>query len=297
MKQNEKHSKFESWILASRPKTLLAAFVPVMVGSSLALNEGKFTLIYALVALICSVLIQTGTNFVNDLYDYLLGADNENRKGPKRVLLAGLISVNEMKIGIYTVFILAFVLGLYLVYIRGILVLIIGVASILAAIAYTTGPFPLAYKGLGDIFVFMFFGVVGTVGTFYVHTGQISLLSFLVSIPVGSLITNILVVNNLRDIEEDKATGKNTLAVRMGKTFTKYQFLFLTIVSFLVPAFLFFFYEYSLIIFLPYLTIPIAYRITVTLFTTEGHTLNKTLEMTARLSAIFGLLFSLALVL
>ena len=150
---------------------------------------------------------------------------------------------------------------------------------------------------LGDIFVFMFFGVVGTVGTFYVHTGQISLLSFLVSIPVGSLITNILVVNNLRDIEEDKATGKNTLAVRMGKTFTKYQFLFLTIVSFLVPAFLFFFYEYSLIIFLPYLTIPIAYRITVTLFTTEGHTLNKTLEMTARLSAIFGLLFSLALVL
>lgn len=293
----EKSSKFQSWILASRPKTLLAAFVPVMVGSSLALNEGKFTLIYALVALICSVLIQTGTNFVNDLYDYLLGADNENRKGPKRVLLSGLITVTEMKIGIYTVFTLAFLLGLYLVYIRGILVLIIGVASILAAIAYTTGPFPLAYKGLGDIFVFMFFGIVGTVGTFYVHTGQISLLSFLVSIPVGSLITNILVVNNLRDIEEDKAAGKNTLAVRMGKTFTKYQFLFLTIVSFLIPAFLFFFYKYSLVIFLPYLTIPIAYRITVTLFTTEGHKLNRTLEMTARLSAIFGLLFSLALVL
>jgi 1,4-dihydroxy-2-naphthoate polyprenyltransferase len=295
MKQVEKQSKFESWILASRPKTLLAAFVPVMVGSSIALNEKKFVLVYACIALICSVLIQTGTNFVNDLYDFISGADNEKRKGPKRVLASGLISAEEMRIGIFLVFGLAFLLGLYLVYARGILVLIIGVASILAAIAYTTGPFPLAYKGLGDVFVFMFFGVVGTVGTFYVHTKEISLLSFLVSIPVGSLITNILVVNNLRDIEEDKAAGKNTLAVRMGKTFTKYQFLFLILISFFIPAILFFFYNYSAIIFLPYLTIPIAYKITYMLFTTDGQSLNKTLEMTAKLSALFGLLFSVAL--
>ena len=176
-------------------------------------------------------------------------------------------------------------------------ILVIGVLSILAGLAYTAGPFPLAYNGLGDIFVFMFFGIVGTVGTYYLHTRDLNLVSFVASVPVGALITNILVVNNYRDIEEDKAAGKYTLAVKFGKTFSRYQFISLTIISFLVPAVLFIFFNYSILIFLPYLTFPAAYKIIVMLYKLNGMELNKTLELTARLSALFGILFSIGLAL
>ena len=291
------NDKIKYWIIASRPKTLLAALVPVMVGSAVAFNEGKLVIIYTVVALICSVLIQIGTNYANDLYDYVNGADNEKRKGPRRVLASGLISVKEMKIGIIVSFGLAFLLGLFLVYKGGLVILIIGILSILAGLAYTAGPFPLAYNGLGDIFVFMFFGIVGTVGTYYLHTKNLSLVSFIASVPVGALITNILVVNNYRDIEEDKAAGKFTLAVKFGKTFTRYQFISLTLISFLVPAVLYIFFNYSILIFLPYFTFPAAYKIIVMLYKLNGTELNKTLELAAKLSALFGILFSIGLAL
>ena len=289
--------KIESWILASRPKTLLAAVVPVMVGSALAINKGKFIFICALIALLCSLLIQIGTNYVNDLYDFLKGADNENRKGPLRVLASGLITVNEMKAGSVIVFLLAFVLGLILVYEAGIVILIIGILSIIAGIAYTAGPFPLAYNGLGDIFVFMFFGIVGTMGTYYIQAKEFSAIAFLTSIPVGALITNILVVNNFRDIDEDKAAGKKTLAVIFGKDFTRFQFLFLMLTSFATPAILYFFFDFHIWIFLPYLTFPVAYKLSVMLYTLDGLALNKTLELTAKFSALFGLLFAAGLTL
>ncbi len=289
--------KLESWVLAGRPKTLLAAVVPVLVGSALAINKGKFIFLYSAVALICSLLIQVGTNYVNDLYDFLKGADTVKRKGPLRVLASGLISVNEMKIGSVLVFLTAFLLGLYLVYVGGVVVLVIGILSILAGIAYTAGPFPLAYNGLGDLFVFIFFGVVGTIGTYYVQTKEFSFISFLTSIPVGALITNILVVNNFRDIEEDKAAGKKTLAVLFGRDFTRYQFIFLILASFLTPVILFFFFSFNIWIFLPYLTIPIAYKLISMLYTFDGLQLNKTLELTAKFSAMFGLLFSVGLTL
>jgi len=293
----EKDTKLNSWIIAGRPKTLLAALVPVMVGSAVAFNENKLVIIYSIVALMCSILIQVGTNYANDLYDFINGADNEKRKGPRRVLASGLISVKEMRLGIIFTFGLAFLLGLYLVYEGGIVILVIGVLSILAGLAYTAGPFPLAYNGLGDIFVFMFFGIVGTVGTYYLHTRELNLVSFVASVPVGALITNILVVNNYRDIEEDKAAGKYTLAVKFGKTFSRYQFISLTIISFLVPAVLYIFFNYSILIFLPYLTFPAAYKIIVMLYKLNGMELNKTLELTARLSALFGILFSIGLAL
>jgi len=200
-----KESKLNSWFLASRPKTLLAAVVPVMVGSALAISMKKFFLPYSIVALLCSILIQIGTNFTNDLYDFLKGSDTVKRKGPRRVLASGLISAKEMKVAIILVFGTTFLLGLYLVYSAGLIILWIGILSIFAGIIYTAGPFPLAYNGLGDVFVFIFFGIVGTMGTFYLHTQEISLLALLVSIPVGALITNILVVNNYRDIEEDRS--------------------------------------------------------------------------------------------
>lgn len=289
--------KLQSWLMASRPKTLLASVVPVFVGSALAISESKFVILYSIIALLCSTLIQTGTNFVNDLYDFLKGADNDKRKGPTRVLASGFISVKEMKIGSVLVFLAAFLLGMYLVYVGGQIVFIIGVLSIIAGIAYTAGPFPLAYNGLGDIFVFLFFGIVGTAGTYYVQTGEFSLLSFLASIPVGALITNILVVNNYRDIEEDRAANKHTLAVLLGKKFTRIQYLFLLAVSFLTPLFLFFKFNFSYWIFLPYLTLPIAFSLVKMIFTLHGLELNKTLENSAKLSAIFGILFSIGLVL
>ena len=290
-------NKLNLWLLASRPKTLPASFVPVMVGSALAISQGKFFLLYSIAALICSVLIQIGTNFTNDLYDYLKGADNEKRKGPMRVLVSGLISVKEMKIGISLVFGLAFLLGLYLVYSSGILILFVGIISIIAGIAYTAGPFPLAYNGLGDLFVFIFFGVVGTMGTFYLHTQEISLLAFIISVPVGAVTTNILVVNNYRDINEDKEAGKITMAVIIGKYFTRVEFILLLILCYTVSIILHFNFDYSYWVFLPYLTIPIAIVLTRMLMFYKDEELNKTLELSAKFSGIYGLLLSIGLTL
>jgi 1,4-dihydroxy-2-naphthoate octaprenyltransferase len=230
-------NKFNSWVLASRPKTLLAAVVPVMVGSALAISQNQFTFIYSFVALLCSILIQIGTNFTNDLYDHLKGADNKDRKGPERVLNSGLITPTEMKIAIVVVFGLAFLLGLYLVYSVGIVILIIGVLSIAAGLAYTAGPYPLAYNGLGDVFVFAFFGIIGTMGTYYLHMQEFTLLSFLISLPVGALITNILVINNYRDIDEDREAHKNTLVVKLGKRFARFQIISSIIISYIILIF------------------------------------------------------------
>jgi 1,4-dihydroxy-2-naphthoate polyprenyltransferase len=290
-------SKSQAWLLASRPKTLLAAVVPVVVGSALAISENKFFLPYSIIALACALLIQIGTNFTNDLYDYLKGADNEQRKGPLRVLVSGLITVKEMKIGIIIVFGLAFLLGLYLVYSVDIIVLIIGVVSIIAGLAYTAGPYPLAYHGLGDIFVFLFFGIVATAGTFYLHTHTFNLISFLVAIPVGALTTNILVVNNYRDIEEDRSASKNTLAVILGKDFTRVQFILLMMICYAVIIFLFIKYNFTAWIFLPYITLPLAFYIIRMLFVLNGKDLNRTLELTAKFSGLYGILFAIGIIL
>ena len=289
--------KFQSWVLASRPKTLLAAFVPVIVGSALAISTNKLYLPYSIIALLCSILIQIGTNFTNDLYDYLKGSDTVKRKGPRRVLATGLISVKEMRTAIILVFGLTFLLGLYLVFSVGTLILWVGIFSIFAGIIYTAGPFPLAYNGLGDLFVFLFFGVVGTMGTYYLHTQEISLLSLIVSVPVGSLITNILVVNNFRDIEEDKVANKKTLAVILGREFSKRQFIFLILISYLTSCVLYFSFDFSIWIFLPFMTLPISVILIKMLYTLTGEELNKTLELSAKFSGLYGLLFSVGLIL
>lgn len=290
-------SKFQCWILASRPRTLPAALVPVMVGSALAVYHGIFFPAYSIVALLCSILIQIGTNFTNDLYDYLKGTDTEERKGPLRVLASGLISVKEMKWGIFLVFFTAFLLGLYLVYSVGLMILWIGIFSIIAGLAYTAGPFPLAYNGLGDLFVFIFFGIVGTVGTYYLHAQQFTSLSFLISLPVGALITNILIVNNYRDIDEDKTAGKNTLAVLLGKDFSRYEYVFFILVSFFIPFLLHFKYDFNIWIFLPYITLPIAITLVKMIYALTGAQLNKTLELSAKFSALYGLLLSIGIIL
>ena len=290
-------SKWETWILASRPKTLLASAVPVIIGSSIAVFDHEFKPIAAFFALICSALIQIGTNFVNDLYDFLHGTDKKDRVGPTRVLAAGLVTPNEMKIAIIIIFGLSFLLGLYLVYIGGWIILLIGILSIMAGIAYTAGPLPLAYNGLGDIFVFIFFGFVGTVGTYYVQALQLTPFVFWVSIPVGALITNVLVVNNYRDINEDKLNGKHTLAVKLGQKFTRLQYLVFTVISYAILLVVYFTYKQELIIFLPVLSLPLAIKLIKMIYTLEGKELNKTLELTAKLSAIYGILFALGILL
>ena len=293
----ESVSKLQTWLLASRPKTLLAAVVPVMVGSALAISMKKFYLTYSIVALLCSILIQIGTNFTNDLYDYLKGSDTIKRKGPRRVLATGLISVSEMRLAIILVFGLTFVLGLYLVYSSGILILWVGILSIFAGIIYTAGPFPLAYNGLGDLFVFIFFGIVGTMGTYYLHTQEISIIAFIVSLPVGALITNILIVNNYRDIEEDREANKKTLTVILGRTFSRWQYIFLIMISYLTSFIMYLNFNYKLWIFLPMLTIPISIILIKMLYTLKGQELNKTLELSAKFAGIYGLLLSIGLIL
>jgi len=297
IEEKNKISKFQSWILASRPRTLPAALVPVMVGSALAIYQGIFFPAYSIIALLCSILIQIGTNFTNDLYDHLKGSDTKERKGPLRVLASGLISVKEMKWGIFLVFFTAFLLGLYLVYSVGLVILWIGILSIIAGLAYTAGPFPLAYNGLGDLFVFIFFGIVGTVGTYYLHAQQFTTLAFLISLPVGALITNILIVNNYRDIEEDKTASKNTLAVLLGREFSRYEYVFFILISFFIPFLLHFKYDFNIWIFLPYITLPIAITLVKMIYALTGTQLNKTLELSAKFSAIYGLLLSIGIVL
>lgn len=291
------YNKFEIWVLASRPKTLFAAFVPVIVGTSIANAEGEINLIASVVALVCSILIQIGTNFSNDLQDFIRGADSKERIGPLRVINEGLITTSQMKTAIFIVFFTALLLGLYLIYLGGVVILIIGILSILAGLAYTSGPYPLAYHGLGDFAAFIFFGLIGTIGTYYLNTGEFSTISLIASIPVGALVTNILVVNNYRDLEQDKRAGKNTLAVKLGKTFSRYEFIILMTASFIVPLIIFLSYDVKGWVFLPYLTLPIAYKLILMMFKLTGQQLNKTLELTAKFSAIFGLLFSLGFLL
>ncbi len=289
--------KFYRWILAARPKTLPAAVVPVVVGSSIAVYYNKFNFIASVIALLCSLLFQIGANFVNDLFDYLHGTDKKERTGPQRAVASGLISSNEMKLGIIIVFGLSFSFGLYLVYLGGWFIFIIGVLSIITAVAYTAGPFPLAYHALGDIAVFLFFGFAGTVGTYYVQAKEITPLIFWASVPVGALITNILVVNNYRDREEDKLSGKNTLAVIFGDKFSRFQYVFFMILSYSILFVVYFTFKKSVFVFLPILSLPIAIKLIKMIYTLKGKELNKTLELTAKLSAIYGLLFAVGILL
>jgi len=290
-------SKVESWVLAARPHTLPAAIMPVFVGISIAIHDGMIYVPTAIVTLICALLIQIGTNFINDLYDYLKGSDKKDRVGPTRVLASGLISVNEMKIGILVVFGLAFLLGLYLVYMSGWLIFVIGVLSLIAGYAYTGGPYPLAYNGLGDIFVFIFFGFIGTIGSYYVQTQEITLIVIWSSIPVGALITNILVVNNYRDLEEDKIAGKKTLAVKFGGKFARLHYLVFMILSYAILFVVYFTFKQSLFVFLPLLTIPLSIKLVSMIYNLKGRDLNKTLELTGKLSAIYGILFAVGILL
>ncbi|MBK8858935.1 MAG: 1,4-dihydroxy-2-naphthoate polyprenyltransferase [Opitutaceae bacterium] len=216
--------RWQIWLEAARPRTLPAAFAPVVVGSALAWHAGAFIPAAAAICLGFALLIQIGTNFANDYYDHRKGADTDKRVGPRRAVAAGLVSPPVMKRAMIGVFAAAFLLGLSLLHWGGPWLLVIGLASILCGIAYTGGPWPLAYHGMGDVFVFIFFGLVAVGATFFVQAGTLNPDVFLLAVPIGLLAANILVVNNYRDVETDTVAGKRTLAVIFGRTFARRQF-------------------------------------------------------------------------
>jgi 1,4-dihydroxy-2-naphthoate octaprenyltransferase len=207
-----------------RPRTLPAAIAPVLVGSALAWHDGKFVPVAATLCLGFALLVQIGTNFANDYYDFVRGADTAARVGPRRAVAAGLIAPATMKAAMIAVFAAAFACGLGLLAWGGPWLLAIGVASIVSGYAYTGGPWPLAYVGLGDVFVFIFFGLVAVGGTYFVQAGRLTLDAVLVGVPIGLLAANILVVNNYRDAETDAVAGKRTLVVRLGRGAARVQF-------------------------------------------------------------------------
>jgi 1,4-dihydroxy-2-naphthoate octaprenyltransferase len=284
-----------AWLLASRPKTLSAAAVPVIVGTACAGTRGPIRLGPALAALFGALLLQIGANFANDVFDYEKGADTAERLGPTRAVQAGLLSARAMRLGMCSVFALALALGLYLTLVSGPVILIIGVASIASAIAYTGGPYPLGYHGLGDVFVFLFFGLVAVCGTAFVELGYVPFLSVACALPVGALATAILVVNNLRDRETDLRAGKRTLAVRFGRDFALAQYRTLLALSYAVPLALVLTRSAGPEILLPIASLPLALKTTNAVAREEGRALNPLLAATAKLLLIFGLLFALGL--
>ncbi len=282
-----------AWLLASRPKTLAAAAVPVLVGTAVAYAHDAFALVPALVALVCAGLIQIGTNFANDYFDHKSGADNEDRLGPTRVTQAGLIAPKSVKLATGVTFLIAFLLGLYLVWVGGWPILAVGIASIISGIAYTGGPYPLGYNGLGDLFVFIFFGLVAVGGTYYVQALSLSPESLIAAIPIGFLSTAIIVVNNFRDLETDRQAGKKTLAVRIGPTATKLQYALLLLLSYAVPVAQWFLTDLGWTILLPLLTLPMAATRIADIYRLQGSALNALLANTAKLLTLFGLLYAL----
>jgi 1,4-dihydroxy-2-naphthoate octaprenyltransferase len=217
-------AQWKTWLGAARPRTLSAAVAPVVVGSALAWRAEAFDAAAAGLCLAFALLVQIGANFANDYYDFLRGADTAERVGPRRAVAAGLVAPATMRRAMWLTFGLALLSGLALIAWGGWWLVIIGVASVVSGIAYTGGPYPLGYHGLGDLFVFVFFGLVAVGATFYVQAGRVSTDVMLAAAAVGALTTNILLVNNYRDAATDARAGKRTLVVRFGKGFAQAQF-------------------------------------------------------------------------
>jgi 1,4-dihydroxy-2-naphthoate octaprenyltransferase len=275
-----------------------------------ALHDGVFAPVPALAALVGAVLIQVGTNFANDYYDAVQGADTAEREGFTRVTAGGLIEPETVKRATYLTFAAAVVVGSYLVYVGGVPILVVGLLSVASGIAYTGGPYPLGYHGLGDLFVFVFFGLVAVTGTYYVQAvavlagplsvgvppGTLPVYAVVAALPMAGISTDILVVNNVRDREEDATTGKRTLAVRFGYRFSRVQYVGLLALSYAAPVWLVAGFGFPPTTLLPLLTLPYAAAVTRTVLAeTSGAALNPALERTGKLLAAFAVLFAVGL--
>ena len=291
-------SPLRLWLVAARPRTLPAAVAPVLVGTALAGLDDVFHPLRFACAVIGSVFIQVGTNLANDYSDARRGADTEDRLGPVRVTAGGLMPPRQVLVGTWVAFGIAVAAGAYLVAVAGWELLLVGAASIAAGVLYTGGPRPYGYEGLGEIFVFLFFGVVAVVGSFYVQVERLRWEAFALAVPVGLLAAAILVVNNVRDIETDRRAGKRTVAVRLGRLRARRLYAAMLVLAYLSPIVIWAAGGLSYCILLPILSIPLAIPLARTVGSrTDGASLNEALAGTGRLLAVFSLLLSVGILL
>ncbi len=285
------HSRL--WILASRPRTLPAAIAPVLVGTALAASEDEFHVLPFLAAMVGSTFIQIGTNLSNDYSDARRGADTEDRLGPVRVTAGGLMPPRHVLAGTYIAFGIAVAAGLYLAAVAGWELLVVGVASILAGVLYTGGPRPYGYEGLGELFVFVFFGIVAVVGSYYVQTEELRWEAFALAVPVGLLSSAILVVNNVRDIDTDRRAGKHTLAVKLGRERARALFTAMVVLSFAAPVVILALGGLTPWLLITLAALPLGVPLIKTVSSrSDGPTLNRALAGTGRLLAVFSVLLS-----
>ncbi len=290
--------KFNAWILATRPRTLPAAIAPVMLGSAMAIADKNFVGLPALAAFSVALLLQISVNLANDYFDYLKGIDTADRLGPLRVTQSGLIPATQVKAGMMMTFILSMIPGIYLLAVGGLPVLILGLVGICAALAYSGGPFPLASHGLGDLFVFIFFGLVAVGGTYYVQALHLTPMVWLMGVIEGLLITAILVVNNLRDIESDRQAGKRTLAVILGVRGSTIEYVLLLAGAYAIPIILWVSGRMSAWVLLPLISLPIAvYLMRLIWKNSDGSILNQALAKTATLALVYSLLMAVGVIL
>lgn len=294
---NEKMNMLQIWWLAIRPRTLPAAAAGVAMGSALAWHDGSFQLLPALAALLVALLLQIGSNVANDVFDFERGADTAERLGPVRVTQAGYLTPTQVKAGMVVIFAFAAFLGLYLATLRGWTVIWLGAAAILSAVAYTGGPYPLGYHGLGDIFVFLFFGLAAVAGTYFVQVGSVSTAAWWMSVPIGFIVTAILVVNNLRDLENDRKAGKHTLAIRFGEQGAKAEYLLLMLTAYLIVPIFVWMKIIPVGAMLSWLSLTIAIQTLRVVFTQKGRPLNAALAGTGQTAFLFSLFFWVGLLL
>ena len=277
--------------MAARPRTLPAAIAPVLVGTSLAIRYGTFHPFAFIAALLGAILIQIGTNLSNDYSDARRGADSDERIGPVRVTAGGLVPPRQVLIATYLTFGAAVLCGAYLIAVAGWALLAVGAASILAGVLYTGGPRPYGYEGLGEVFVFLFFGLVAVTGSYFVQRRGLPWQAFVLAVPVGLLIAAILVVNNARDIDTDRRAGKRTLAVRLGRERTRVLFVAMIAVAFVTSWVPWFAGALSPWLFVTAAAAPLAIGVVQTVRThADGPSLNEALARTAKLALVFCLL-------
>lgn len=282
-------SRPQAWLLASRPRTLPASVAPVIVGTGLAIQAGAFKPLAALAALVAALLIQIGSNFANDLGDFHRGTDRLGRVGPTRVTTAGLLTPRQVKTGMVVVFGLAALCGVYLISLGGWPILLVGVLSIVAAMAYTIGPAPFGYYGLGDLGTFVFFGLIAVAGTYYVQAHAVTPAAWLGGVAMGCLVTAILVVNNIRDADTDRAAGKRTLAVLLGRRGARIEYMLLLVIAYAVPVVLWLYLGMAPWVMMTWLTLQLAGVQVRAVRTLLGPALNKTLAGTAQLAVLYAI--------
>jgi 1,4-dihydroxy-2-naphthoate polyprenyltransferase len=281
------------WLMAARPRTLPAAVAPVLVGTALAATEDTFKVLTFLAALLGALFIQVGTNLSNDYSDARRGADTEDRLGPVRVTAGGLVPPRQVLVATYVAFALAVLAGSYLIATAGWELLLVGAASILAGVLYTGGPRPYGYEGLGEVFVFLFFGVVAVAGSYYAQVERLEWEALVLAVPVGLLASAILVVNNVRDLETDRRAGKRTLAVRMGRERTRVLYVVMVAGAFVTAQLPWVLDSLSPWLLLSLLAVPLAVPVIRTVRTrTDGPALNGALGGTGKLQLAFCLLLS-----